>query len=145
MNLVASIERGWAWKGISPTLVVGENDFGNVMVKDSDGRYWRVSPEDLDCSIVANNREELDRLSQDQDFLHDWYMVAMVAEAKKLLGPLRPGYKYCLKIPGPLGGEYGGSNLGTISLTELVEVSGDIARQIEGLPDGSRVQLRITD
>jgi hypothetical protein len=145
MDLISSIKRGWLWKGLDPALVVGENDFGNLIVKDAQGRYWRVCPEDLKCTVIANVRAELDALSQRQDFLHDWYMVALVEKAKRQLGPLRPGYKYCLKIPGPLGGEYGGTNLGTISLRELIEASGDIARQLDEVPDGAQVRLTVVE
>ena len=45
-------------------------------------------------------------------------MMPLVGEATARLGPLDQGRKYCLKIPAILGGEYGGDNLGTISLTE---------------------------
>jgi hypothetical protein len=145
MDLISSIKRGWLWKGLDPTLVVGENDFGNLIVKDAQGQYWRVCPEDLKCTVIANDRAALDALSQRQDFLHDWYMAALVGKAKRQLGPLRPGYKYCLKIPGPLGGEYGGANLGTIPLRELIEASGDIARQIDDVPDGAEVRLTVVE
>ena len=145
MDLISSIRRGWSWRGLEPALVVGENDFGNLMVKDVVGHFWRVCPEDLTCAVVARGRAELDALSRQQDFLHDWYMAALVEEARELLGPLRPGYKYCLKIPGPLGGKYGGTNLGTISLRELIEASGDMARQIDDVPDGSQVRLTVVD
>lgn len=143
MELIAEIERAWSWTGISPTQVVGDNEFGNLIVKDCENRYWRLCPEDLYCIVIANNRAELDLLSQDQEFLHDWHMAALVAEAKSQFGPLRPGYKYCLKIPGIIGGEYGGSNLATIPLIELVAVSGHVANEIRGLPDGAQVNLKI--
>jgi len=115
------------------------------MIKDDEDRYWRLCPEDLYCKIVAHNQIELDELSQNQDFLQDWYMNSTVADAKAQLGPLRPGFKYCLKIPGILGGEYGGENLAMISLCELIKASGYIAQQIENLPDGARVRLTIAD
>ena len=136
MELTDLIAHAWGWTGIKPSEVVGQNDFGNLMVRDVDGKYWRLCPEDLDCRIVATTRSEFDTLSADQTFLHDWYMSALVEQARAVAGPLGPGRKYCLKIPGPLGGEYGGSNLASISLEELIDFSGYIAHQIEGLPDG---------
>jgi hypothetical protein len=145
MDLISSIRRGWSWKGFEPAQVVGENDFGNLMVKDVEGHFWRVCPEDLTCAVVARDRAEFDALSQKQEFLHDWYMTALVEEARELVGPLRPGYKYCLKIPGPLGGKYGGPNLCTNSLRELIEASGDMARQMDSVPDGSQVRLSVVD
>lgn len=145
MELIAIVAEAWGWTGLEPEEIVGENDFGNLMIRDQSGRYWRLCPEDLYCKVVADSRAALDALSQDQEFLHDWYMTELVQQARERLGPLAPGFKYCLRIPGTLGGEYGGDNLATISLVGLVSASGDIARQIEGLPDGAQVKLNIVD
>lgn len=145
MAITEDIRDAWGWTGIDPAEVVGENDFGNLMVRDAQGNYWRICPEDLYCRVVANHRDELDALSRDQEFLRDWYMNALVEEAQRRLGPLEPGRKYCFKIPGTLGGEYGGDNLASIALSELIRASGYIAQQIEGLPNGSKVNLRITE
>lgn len=145
MELIAIVEDAWGWTGLKPDQIVGDNDFGNLIIKDRSGHYWRLCPEDLSCTVIASSRAELDKLSQDQEFLHDWCMSDLVQQAREGLGPLRPGFRYCLKIPGMLGGEYGGDNLATISLGGLVSASGDIARQIEELPDGAQVKLSIID
>lgn len=145
MSLLEELRESWGWVGMVPVEVVGENDFGNLMIKDKDGKYWRLCPEDLSCKVVAQNRTELDALSHDQEFLHDWYMKSLVEQAKAYLGPLPEGRKYCLKIPGILGGEYGGANLATISLVELVRFSGNVAKQIKDLPDGAKIELKVTD
>jgi hypothetical protein len=145
MSLVDEIRQFWGWIGLDPVEVVGENDFGNLMIKDADGKYWRLCPEDCYCRVVASNREELDALSTDQAFLHDWHMRALVQLAHAKCGPLVEGNKYCLKIPGFLGGEYGGDNLAIAALVELVRISGDIAKQTQDLPDGAKVSLRVVD
>lgn len=126
MELIASIRDAWGWTGLKPHSVVGENDFGNLIVKDEDGRYWRLCPEDLQCEVVA-----------------DWYMATLVAQAKASLGLLRPGYKYCLKVPGVLGGLYEASNMAIIPLGELIAASGHLAKEIAELPDGFRVRLSV--
>jgi hypothetical protein len=143
MELTAIVEDAWGWTGLKPDQIVGDNDFGNLMIRDHTGRYWRLCPEDLYCRVIAQSKAELDQLSQDQEFLHDWHMSELVQLARASLGPLRPGFKYCLKIPGTLGGEYGGDNLATISIGGLVSASGHIAKQIEELPDGAQVELSI--
>ena len=143
MLLIASIRDAWGWTGLKPHSVVGENDFGNLIVEDEDGRYWRLCPEDLQCEVVADDRGQLDALAHDQEFLADWYMAELVAQAKASLGLLRPGYKYCLKVPGVLGGPYDASNIALISLGELIAASGHLAKEIAKLPDGSRVRLSV--
>lgn len=144
MSVIETVRTGWAWCGIDAVEVVDENDFGNLIVRDAEGRYWRLCPEDIYCKVIAENRQALDVLSKDQQFLHDWYMSGLVDQGFKRFGVLPEGRKYCLKIPGALGGEYGGDNLATIGLEELVRVSGDIAQKIKDLPDGAQVRLKVT-
>ncbi|MRJ44238.1 DUF1851 domain-containing protein [Idiomarina loihiensis] len=145
MSIIQEIKGSWGWIGIEPLAIVGENDFGNLMIEDVDGKFWRLCPEDVYCEVVAKDRGELDQLSQDQDFLEDWYMQALVEQAKESLGALSEGRKYCLVIPAALGGEYGISNIKTVPLVELVRFSGDLAKQIKDLPDGAEIQLRVVD
>jgi hypothetical protein len=145
MDLIAIVKESWGWAGLDPDQIVGDNDFGNLMIKDKSGRYWRLCPEDLNCRVVAESRPELDALSRSQEFLRDWHMIELLAQAKERVGTLRPGYKYCLKIPGLLGGEYGGDNLASIPIGELISASGHIARQVAELPDGAKVRLTIVD
>ncbi len=87
MSLVEEIRQSWGWVGIEPVEVVGENDFGKLIVKDKDERYWRLCPEDCYCKVIADNRAELEALSANQDFLRDWYMAAFVSLANDQCGP----------------------------------------------------------
>ena len=79
MNLISEIRSSWGWIGIEPEEIVGENDFGNLMIRDVEGKYWRLCPEDVYCKVVAGNRKELDALATNQEFLADWHMEALVA------------------------------------------------------------------
>src|SRR5262245_11045179 len=98
MSIVEEINSAWGWVGIRAAEVVGENDFGNLIIKDTAARYWRLCPEELSCEIVAETRSDLDRLNENQEFLRDWHMVALVEQAHNTCGPLVEGRKYCLKI-----------------------------------------------
>ena len=143
MNLISEIRNAWGWVGIRPLEVVGENNFGNLIIKDEDAKYWRLCPEDVYCKIVAQNRKELDTLSKSQEFLRDWHMTSLVEIAKKNLGLLEEGRKYCLVIPGVLGGAYDISNIKSVPLIELIRFSGDLGKQIKDLPYGQQVELKI--
>ena len=145
MNIIEEIKSSWGWIGIEPIEVVGENDFGNLIIKDTQGKYWRLCPEDVYCEIIANNRKELDTLSADQEFLEDWYMQALVEQAKEHLGSLTEGRKYFLVTPGILGGEYGINNIKSAPLSEIIRLSGSIGKQIKDLPEGAQVKLKVVD
>jgi hypothetical protein len=143
--MIEEIKEAWGWIGIEPREIVGENAFGNLLIKDINGKYWRLCPEDVYCEVVANTDAEFEKLNKDEEFLLDWNMENLVNEARERLGSLNEGRKYCLKIPGILGGEYGGDNLATISFNELISFSGDLAKQIKDLPNGAQIQFKFVD
>lgn len=145
MNLIDIIKESWNWSGIQPEAIVGENEFGNLIIRDIYGAYWRLCPEDIYCKQVAENREALDALTHNQEFLTDWYMVALVEQAQAALGPLSPGHKYHLVIPGILGGAYSVENIRILPQFEQLRFCGDIGRQIDTLPDGAKIELKLGD
>lgn len=145
MPLIQDLKQNWSWTGLDPSEVVGENDFGNLIIKDVQGKYWRLTPEECSCEIIAHNRGELDALSVDQKFLADWYMSVLVELARTKHGVLEEGRKYCLKIPAVLGGAYDVDNIGTNSLSELIRFSGHVAQQIADLPDGAEVCFQVVE
>ena len=135
----------WGWAGIQPAEVVGENEFGNLVVKDTDGKYWRICPEEVYCEVIAADRAELNALASHRDFLEDWHMLSLVEAAQAAIGLLQEGYKYCLVTPAILGGKYEPSNMRTAPLAEVVGLSGEIGRQIRHYADGTKVRIRVSD
>jgi hypothetical protein len=144
-ELIHVIREAWNWIGIDPEEVVAENDFGNLIVRATDGQYWRICPEHLSCEIIAESRPHLDAINETQNFRRDWWMKPIVDDAIRLLGPLSPGRKFCLKMPAVLGGSYDPSNFSTLSLLELISFSGETARQVKDLPDGAEVNIKIIE
>lgn len=143
MNLLKVIEKAWGWTGLELEEIVSENEFGNLLLRDVHGKYWRLCPEDVYCKVIAESRGELDALLRDPEFQEDWHMEALTKQAKERLGPLTPGRKYHLATPGVLGGEYAITNVRTIPQSEQIRFSGDIGKQIEGLPEGAQVRLKV--
>lgn len=139
MTLIDLIRQSWGWTGLEPVEIIAANEFGNLLVRDARGHAWRLCPEDLYCDEVADSPEGLSRLLQDPGFIEDWEMRSLVAVARSRLGPLGEGRRYCLRIPGPLGGEYAGENLATLPIGELIGFSGDVARQVASMPDGTPI------
>ena len=143
--MIEIVRENWGWVGIEPIEIIGSNEFGNFIIKDINGAFWRLCPEDVYCEIIAKSDEEYNSLLHNQEFIEDWEMKNLVDYAKQLYGSLPADKSYCLKIPGILGGEYGGENIGTISTKELISFSGYIGQQIQNLPDGSQVEFRFTE
>ena len=145
MELIDVVRRAWEFTGLVPSSVLDTNAFGNLLVEDTSGRVWRICPEELSCAIVAATRNDFEKLRRSPEFSEDWQMTRLVEVARSSLGALGPGRCYCLKVPAIIGGSYAVDNLGTITLSELIDVSGHIAVRVKDLPDGARVELKIVE
>ena len=144
-SIIETITESWGWTGIQPEAVIAENDFGNLIIKDKHGKYWRLCPEDVYCKVIASSDHGYEALIADSDFMADWSMDALVERARSKLGELSEGRKYHFVVPGVLGGEYEISKIKTAPLHEIIGISGDIGKQIEEVPDGAQIKLNVVD
>ncbi|MGL5008248.1 MAG: T6SS immunity protein Tdi1 domain-containing protein [Paracoccaceae bacterium] len=143
--MVDVVRAAWGWCGIIPAKIIAINDFGNLIVEDRDQAIWRICPEELSCVVVARDRGASEHLFQNAEFVADWKMAALVERALAALGPLSEGKVYYFVTSAVFGGAYHEDNMRIIDLQELIGVAGSIAHQIDGLPDGTQVQLVVTD
>lgn len=144
-NIIDSVATSWGWTGLKPTQLIAANSFGNLLIEDEDGQYWRICPEELSYERVADTKAAFDALLVSDDFQLDWEMTRLVQIAHKEWGAPPDGGCCCLKLPSPLGGAYEEENIGIMWLRDLIAFSGDLALQIKDLPDGAQIHLDITD
>jgi hypothetical protein len=143
--MLSTIASAWQWKGVQPISLIAQNAFGNVIFTDGAGQYWRICPEELSCTVIAADKAAFQQLWLGDEFVLDWQMDIPVATAEKALGAPGDDRCYCLKIPAVLGGQYGVENFRSISRKELISFAGEMARQIDHLPNGANVRLRFVD
>lgn len=143
--MINTINDAWGWIGANPSEVVTSNEFGNVIFVDHDESFWRITPEELSCEIIAHSAKEYNQLIKTDDFKVDWFMENLVEAATSKYGTQPADRCFCLKVSAVLGGEYDIENIGTISRTELVSFSGDIAEKIKDVPDGQPIKFDVVD
>ncbi|MDZ4392627.1 T6SS immunity protein Tdi1 domain-containing protein [Cypionkella sp.] len=145
MDLLSEINEHWGWTGLKAIKIVGKNEFGNLLMEHEDGSFWRICPEELTCEVVAKDAGEFSQLIQSECFKLDWEMSELVELARRKLGTVAAGCVYYLVIPSALGGQYEATNIQTVPLRELIDLSGNMALAVKDLPDGAQIELRISD
>lgn len=141
--MIDIINKSWAWTGVIACFIIDTNDFGNIIFKAEDGKYWRICPEELNCKVIAEDKAEFEQLQKDDKFIEDWKMKNLVDSARAELDMLEEGENYCLKLPAVFGGLYDSSNLGKISHTDQIRISGELGFQIKDFPDGQKIDLSL--
>ncbi len=61
MITVDDINEAWGWVGLTAVEVLGANAFGNLIIRDADGSYWRLRPQDLCCESLRNSAGSMPR------------------------------------------------------------------------------------
>ena len=130
MDILDTVTTYWGWTGIEPERVIAINEFGNVLMKDTQGKFWRLCPEDLYCEVIADNDDDYNELVKDEEFNQDWFMETMVQKALDKYGPLEDGLKFHMLEPGALGGKYAVFNVKAIQIERIIQFSGDLAQQL---------------
>ena len=130
MNILESVKTHWGWTGIEPEKIIAENEFGNLIMQDIDGRFWRLCPEDLYCEVIADDKDEYNELVKDEEFNQDWFMEVMVFKATEKYGALKEGMKFHMLEPGALGGKYAPFNIKPIEFERIIKFSGELAQKV---------------
>ena len=40
--MIQEIKAFWGWSGIDPVEIIAVNDFGNLIIKDHEDKFWRL-------------------------------------------------------------------------------------------------------
>ncbi len=108
-----------------------------------DSKIYQFDPETAEIKFMADTLEEWSKkILENYNVLtgyqlaHDWQSKHGKLGFKKRLIP---------KQLFVLGGDYSVDNLGDIDSLEAMQFRGSIAQQIKDLPDGTKIEMKITD
>ncbi len=141
MDIIESVKNYWGWVGIDPIKVIAENEFGNLILKDSTGKFWRLCPEDVYCDVIADSDAQYNELVKDEEFNQDWFNEVTLQMAVNKFGPLKEDNKFTLAVPADLGGEYKASNLKMVPFERVIQFFGDLAKEIHDAEDGTKIKV----
>ncbi len=94
--------------------------------------------------VVAKDKTDFQEWLVDPDKMADWFLAPLVDLLEAGGRSLQPDQCYSFIKPLGLGGALTAENVMTIPIREHFKCWGDVFRQIEDLPDGAEVILKVT-
>lgn len=135
------------WRKVYGNLTQGlfffaEDIFGGQFCLKNDGVY-SFDPETAECKPIAKTIDEWAGV-----ILRDYKILTGFPLAhlwQQTYGPLAPRERLVPKKFFVMGGEFSIENLVNVDGAKGLQIRGPIARQIHSLPDGTKIELEVTD
>jgi hypothetical protein len=138
---VAALRAHWSWKLGEHWTPILFSVIGDVFIELKAGTVWWLSTATGGLEQVADSREHFTDLLRG-DRTEEWFLPGLV-EVLHVQGKVPEAdecYTYAL-FPVFADGSFSAENMRAIPAARHFVISGDLHRRIEGLPDGSAVDL----
>lgn len=119
------------------------NRFGDLVVVLEDDSVHYMDFQLNELNPIADSKEDFFAKIEDPDNANDWLMMSLVDACVAEGKVLSAGKCYHFTIPTVLGGKYDVDNITTVSMKEHFDFLADLHEQIESLPDGTPLQLKV--
>ena len=141
----AKLVEDWQWLIGSTALPILVTSVGDIFLQETSGEiYWLISG-NAEYEKVAETYEEFQSKLQNNDIVHEWFLVPVVAQLKRQGVHLEQGKLYGFKQLPTLGGAYEANNYELTDIEVHFSMSGQMNLQIKELPDGTQVNLKVTE
>ena len=134
----------WQWLvgGALPILVTS---VGDAFLQNESGEiYWLITGS-AEFEKVANSYEEFQKKLEDNELIHEWFLVPVVAQLKEKDVLLETGQLYGFKQLPVLSGEYEPENFEPTDIEVHFAMAGQMNYKIKDLPEGTKVNFSVTE
>jgi len=134
----------WRWLCPGRMELVARNAFGDLFLRDGDGAVFWLNVAIGRLTKVSDSEAAFHEMAGTAQKREEWFAEADTQAAARR--GLRPSLSQCIAFAVPLVfAERPSPDKAYIAdLYESVSFLGDLHRQISSLPDGSKIELRVT-
>ena len=134
----------WGWL-VGSSLPILITSVGDAFLQNESGEiYWLIT-DSAEYEKVADSYEEFQGKLQDNELIHEWFLVPVVAQLKERGIELERGKLYGFKQLPVLGGKYEPENFELTDIQVHFAISGQMNFKIKDLPDGTQVNFKIIE
>lgn len=131
----------WRWLLGDRARFVGWSSSGDLFYADAKENVWRLDTGAGETECVASSLATFSAALQDPATARELLLLPVIEAFEAAHGPLAPTQCLGFTTLPVLGGAYTAENRYALSVMEHARVTGDIHRQVHGLPNGAQVRL----
>lgn len=133
----------WSWIVPAEGKVWLVNRFADLFLIFPDGTVHMLDVGAGSLCKVAETKDDFLARADDGDNANNWFMIPLANQMVAAGIELKEGYCYGWKLPPVLGGQYTAENCVTLPVADYVGGYGSIHRQLQDVPDGQQIVLKV--
>lgn len=143
-ELLEAINSGWGWNGTTIAEVLDVSPMGHMLLSDGNGGYYYLDTDGMRLTLLGDHAAAQAAMAR-EEARELWSGGELVRSARRMLGEPPTGHTFTLSPLNWIDGQYSAENMVILPLAEIAFLSGDLARQMRDLHDGTQVQTRVVD
>ena len=136
-----AIVKEWRWligDTAQPILI---SAVGDAFLEEENGEILWLITGSGELEKVADSFEEFEEKLNDEELVHDWFLVSIVSDFIERGFALSTGNLLGFKTLPIFGGEYEAENYQEIDIETYFDYSGKMNYKVKDLPDGAEVEV----
>nr|WP_121273381.1 T6SS immunity protein Tdi1 domain-containing protein [Pedobacter schmidteae] len=142
---IESVLSDWNWILPKQLEVLYITLFGDIFFTDNEGGVNWLDTGSFNLNKVAESLEKFHRLLLDEENVNTWLLPHLCEELITSGQKLEQEQVYSFKLMPALGGEYVVDNIKPTDIYVHFSISGQIGEQIKDIPDGTRINFKLTE
>ncbi len=131
----------WDWLIGTDKKPILISSIGDIFLSDKNGNCYWLNVGEGNFEKVAESLEEFETKLNNNEQVAEWFLVGLVEKIKEHGLELTEKHLYGYKKLPILGGEYEPENFELTDIEVYFELSGQIHKQINDLPDGTKIKI----
>ena len=132
---------GWRWMVGADAVLLAASLSGDLFFHDRDGRVHWIDTGAGCIACVADDVPSFRRNVHRAEFCSEYLLESVIADLAKIHRALADDQCFGFRSLPVFGGDYGGGNRVPVRAAEHFAFTGDVHRQIDGVPDGAAIEL----
>ncbi len=141
----STVLKSWSWLVPSNFTVWIVNRFADLFLVFPDGGVHMMDIGRGTLAKIADSRDDFCDKIDTGDNANDWLLIPLVDRLVEAGIVLQAAQCYAFKTLPILGGTYDVDNFGPLSVEDYLGAFGSIHEQLQDLPDGTQVVLKVVD
>ncbi|QMU61672.1 MAG: DUF1851 domain-containing protein [Gammaproteobacteria bacterium] len=141
----STILKTWHWLLPTEFTVWFMNRFGDLFIVTDNGSVCHLHMDDGVYNEVAANKDLFSNVIDEGNNANEWLYIPLVDKLVSSEVHLQESECYGFIKPPVVGGDYTLENIKPISVSDYISYLGTFYEQIRDLPDGAKIEFRVTD